>query len=170
MQLSPRAFKLLSKEICARLRMWFSKGVWGLSDCGTALRLSQTQKPPPPSWVFQTPSCYITSLVPLKPPGWRHTFYGATNESLQQTSTGQYSRAAAKGREETRQWARQLSSANPAQTAKTRSVLFLPKCGVSKETQSIKTKYGDQRETGNFLWLVSTAYEWSCSYALDTFL
>lgn len=40
-----------------------------------------------------------------------------------------------------------------------RSVLFLPKCGVSKETQSIKTKYGDQRETGNFLWLVSTAYE-----------
>lgn len=41
-----------------------------------------------------------------------------------------------------------------------RSVLFLPtKCGVSNETQSIKTKYDDQRETGNFLWLVSTAYE-----------
>lgn len=75
--------------------------------------------------------------------------------SLQQTSTGQYSRAVAKGGDMTVSQAAELCK----YCENKRSVLFLPKCGVSKETQSIKTKYGDQRETGNFLWLVSTAYE-----------
>lgn len=74
-------------------------------------------------------------------------FYGATNEILQQTSSGQYLRAAAKGGDKTVRQAAELCKPR-ADSANKRSVLFLPKCGVSNETQSTETKYDDQRNWG----------------------